>query len=53
MRSRATIDQAIGIVQAERRCGPGDALQLLVTLSQRTNTKLRDIAAGLVSMVAG
>ncbi|URN12380.1 ANTAR domain-containing protein [Streptomyces radiopugnans] len=50
MRSRATIDQAIGIVQAERRCGPEDAFQILVTISQRTNTKLRDIAAGLVSL---
>ncbi|MFP8885591.1 ANTAR domain-containing protein [Streptomyces mangrovi] len=50
MRSRATIDQAIGIVQAERRCGPEDAFQILVTISQHTNTKLRDIAAGLVSL---
>ncbi|WP_431784772.1 ANTAR domain-containing protein [Streptomyces chumphonensis] len=48
LHSRATIDQAMGIVQAERRCAPEDAFQVLVTLSQRTNTKLRDVAAALV-----
>jgi hypothetical protein len=52
MSTRATIDQAIGIVQAERRCGPEDAFQILVSVSQRTNTKLRDIAAGLVRLAA-
>jgi hypothetical protein len=52
MSTRATIDQAIGIVQAERRCGPGDAFQILVTISRRTNTKLREIAAGLVRRAA-
>ncbi|NJQ02367.1 ANTAR domain-containing protein [Streptomyces zingiberis] len=46
--SRAVIDQAIGIVQAERRCSPEDAFQLLVTVSQRTQVKVRDIAAALV-----
>ncbi|MEE1942433.1 ANTAR domain-containing protein [Streptomyces sp. TRM 70361] len=48
LRSRAVIDQAIGIVQAERRCGTEDAFQILVNISQRTNVKLRDIAAALV-----
>ncbi|WP_158710955.1 ANTAR domain-containing protein [Streptomyces albus] len=52
LRSRAVIDQAIGIVQAERRCGPEDAFQLLVNLSQRTNMKLRDIAGALVRLAA-
>lgn len=46
--SRAVIDQAIGIVQAERRCAPDDAFQILVGISQRTNVKLREIAAALV-----
>ncbi|WP_340561911.1 ANTAR domain-containing protein [Streptomyces sp. GSL17-111] len=50
LHSRATIDQAMGIVQAERRCAPEDAFQVLVTLSQRTNTKLRDVAAALVRL---
>ncbi|MBQ0984094.1 ANTAR domain-containing protein [Streptomyces sp. F63] len=50
LRSRGVIDQAIGIVQAERRCAPEDAFQLLVTLSQRTSMKLRDIAGALVRL---
>ncbi|MZE75488.1 ANTAR domain-containing protein [Streptomyces xinghaiensis] len=41
---------AIGIIQAERRCGPEDAFQLLVNVSQRTNMKVRSIAAALVSL---
>ncbi|MFD1828882.1 ANTAR domain-containing protein [Streptomyces desertarenae] len=48
LRSRAVIDQAVGIVQAERRCAPEDAFRILVNISQHTNTKLRDIAAALV-----
>ncbi|MFF5158182.1 ANTAR domain-containing protein [Streptomyces sp. NPDC000348] len=50
--SRAVIDQAIGIVQAERRCAPDDAFQILVGISQRTNVKLREIAAALVRQAA-
>ncbi|MEU4888418.1 MULTISPECIES: ANTAR domain-containing protein [Streptomyces] len=50
LRSRATIDHAIGIIQAERRCSPEDAFQLLVNVSQRTNMKVRSIAAALVSL---
>ncbi|PJE93993.1 histidine kinase [Streptomyces carminius] len=53
LRSRAVIDQAVGIVQAERRCGPEDAFQILVNISQRTNVKLRDIAAALVRRAEG
>ncbi|MEZ3181572.1 ANTAR domain-containing protein [Streptomyces pimonensis] len=50
--SRAVIDQAIGIVQAERHCAPDDAFQILVGISQRTNVKLREIAAALVHHAA-
>ncbi|MER7489141.1 ANTAR domain-containing protein [Streptomyces sp. NPDC126497] len=50
--SRAVIDQAIGIVQAERRCAPDDAFQILVGISQRSNVKLREIAAALVRRAA-
>ncbi|KUN78992.1 hypothetical protein AQJ66_29340 [Streptomyces bungoensis] len=49
---RAVIDQAIGIVQAERRCAPDDAFQVLVALSQKTDTKLREVAAALVRLAA-
>ncbi len=48
MESRSTIEQAKGIIMAERRCSADDAFQVLVTLSQQTNRKLRDVAAALV-----
>src|SRR2546421_9667041 len=46
--SRSVIDQAIGIVMAQRRCSPEEAFATLRTISQRRNIKLRDIAAELV-----
>jgi GAF domain-containing protein len=46
--SRSVIDQAIGIVMAQRRCGPEDAFGTLRTISQRRNIKLRTVAAELV-----
>lgn len=47
--SRSVIDQAIGIVMAQRRCDPDEAFAILRTISQRRNIKLRDIAAELVN----
>jgi GAF domain-containing protein len=49
--SRSLIDQAIGIVMAQRRCGPEEAFGTLRTISQRRNIKLRTIAAELVDAV--
>lgn len=49
LESRATIDQAKGIIMAEHGGGPHEAFQLLIRLSQTTNLKLRDVAAALVS----
>ena len=46
--SRATIEQAKGIVMAEQRCTPDEAFQVLVRLSTRTNASVRDAAAALV-----
>lgn len=46
--SRATIDQAIGIVMAERRCTPEEAFNVLRTLSQDANVRLADVALALV-----
>jgi GAF domain-containing protein len=46
--SRATIDQAIGIVIAQRRCSAEDAFATLRTASQRRNVKLRVVAGELV-----
>lgn len=47
--SRATIDQAKGIIMAERHCTPEEAFEVLVKLSQNSNVPLRDVASTLVS----
>ncbi|HEY7043159.1 MAG TPA: GAF and ANTAR domain-containing protein, partial [Nocardioidaceae bacterium] len=49
--SRATIDQAKGIVMAERGVGPDEAFQHLVDLSSTTHTKLREVAQSIVRAV--
>lgn len=53
LNSRAVIDQALGIVIAQRRCSAEDALEMLRAASQRTNVKLRDIAARIVVSTVG
>ncbi|MFG2250824.1 ANTAR domain-containing protein [Spirillospora sp. NPDC048823] len=50
--SRATIDQAIGVVMARRRCPPEQAFEILRQTSQNNNAKLRDVAARLVAETA-
>src|SRR5690606_28438462 len=50
--SRSVIDQAIGIVMARERCSADEAFDVLRRGSQQRNTKLRDVAADLVSAVA-
>jgi hypothetical protein len=49
--SRATIDQAKGILMLQHGCGPEQAFHLLVRRSKATNTKVREVAAGLVARV--
>ena len=49
--SRSIIDQAIGIVMAQRRCSPEEAFGTLRTISQRRNIKIRTVAAELVDAV--
>jgi GAF domain-containing protein len=48
LESRATIEQAKGILIAQSGVDPDEAFQLLVRASQRTNKKLREVAAELV-----
>ena len=48
MESRATIEQAKGIIMATSHCSPDEAFEVLVRASQRENRKLRDIAVDLV-----
>ena len=52
MESRAVIEQAKGVLMAQRRLSPEQAFDVLRDASQRYNRKLRDIAAGIVASVA-
>lgn len=49
MRSRAVIEQAKGILMAVHRISADDAMKRLVTESQHTNVKLRDVATRFVA----
>jgi GAF domain-containing protein len=48
MQSRATIEQAKGIIMATSGCCPDEAMDLLVQQSQHQNVKVRDIAHEIV-----
>jgi GAF domain-containing protein len=52
MESRAVIEQAKGIVMADRRCTAEEAFRILVKVSQDSNRKLRDVATALVEQAA-
>jgi hypothetical protein len=47
--TRATIDQAKGILMAAQGCTPDEAFDLLRRASQRENRKLHDVAADIVA----
>jgi GAF domain-containing protein len=49
METRAVIEQAKGILVAQRHCTPEQAFELLTRLSQATHRKLRDCATDLVT----
>jgi ANTAR domain-containing protein/GAF domain-containing protein len=49
MSNRAVIEQAKGIIMAERRCTADQAFATLTKLSQNSNRKVRDIAAAIVA----
>lgn len=51
--SRATIDQAIGIIMAQNRCDADQGFDLLRAASQNRNVKLRTVAAEIVAAVNG
>nr|WP_319802109.1 GAF and ANTAR domain-containing protein [Actinoplanes cyaneus] len=48
MASRAVIEQAKGIVMADKGCTPDEAFRVLATISSRSNVKLREVAQRLV-----
>ena len=49
MESRAVIEQAKGVLMAQRGVDADQAFELLRQASQRSNRKLRDIAVGIVA----
>ncbi|MDQ0955923.1 AmiR/NasT family two-component response regulator [Streptomyces phaeochromogenes] len=49
MESRPTIDMARGILMTACSCSPDDAWELLVAISQNSNTKLREVAEAVVA----
>jgi GAF domain-containing protein len=53
LESRGVIDQAKGILIAENRCTPDEAMALLRKASQNRNVKLRDLAAQIVAQASG
>ncbi|MGW5669218.1 GAF and ANTAR domain-containing protein [Micromonospora sp. NPDC003776] len=48
MQSRAVIEQAKGIIMAQRRCSADEAFAILARVSQDANRKLREVAESLV-----
>jgi GAF domain-containing protein len=48
MHSRATIEQAKGLIMSSLGCDPDAAMQVLIEQSQRQNIKLREIAEEIV-----
>ena len=52
MHTRATIEQAKGVVMCLRGCGPDEAFEQLVRLSQNSQRKLHDVAALVVADVS-
>jgi GAF domain-containing protein len=52
MASRATIEQAKGIIMATMRCSPEQAFDVLREQSQQQNRKLREVAAEVVANAA-
>jgi GAF domain-containing protein len=51
--SRTVIDQALGIIMAREHCTQARAFAIMRSASQNSNTKLRDIAAAIVTSVTG
>ena len=50
--SRAVIEQAKGVLMAQRQCTANEAFELLVAASQRSNRKLREVAQAMVEGTA-
>ncbi|GGX81303.1 RNA-binding protein [Streptomyces fructofermentans] len=53
MQSRAVIDQALGMVMAQRRCTADVAFGILRSASQHRNIKLRELCAQMITSLTG
>ncbi|MEW2051755.1 ANTAR domain-containing protein [Streptomyces sp. NPDC005476] len=53
LRTRPVIDMARGILMASLACSHEEAWQILVTVSQHSNTKLHRVADALVAAATG
>jgi hypothetical protein len=53
LESLSLIEQAKGILVAQKGCHPDEAFNLLKTTSQQSNVKVRDMAAEIVRKAAG
>jgi GAF domain-containing protein len=51
--SRAVIDQALGIVMGQTRCTADEAFEMIRTISQNRNVKIREVAAEIITAVSG
>lgn len=53
LQARSEIDQALGILMAQERCGREAAFRILRTASQNRNIKVAELASRIVSAVSG
>lgn len=53
MESRTVIDLAVGAIMAQNRCSRAGAFKILRNTSNNRNMKIRDVAASLISSIAG
>lgn len=53
MQSRTIIDMAIGAIMAQNRCRRDAAFKILRNTSNNRNMKIRDVAATVISAIAG
>lgn len=53
MESRTGIDMAVGIIMAQNRCTPEQAIAMLKSASSDRNVKLRALAQDLVTSTGG
>lgn len=52
MKSRTTIDVAVGAIMAQNRCSQAAAMAILRNASSTRNIKLRDVAAGVIESIS-